>query len=159
MKVYRLSKTKYAGDLLGKGAEMAGGRWNSKGTAMLYTSQTRALCTAEIAVHAPLGIIPKDFSLIAIEIPEHSIVTISTEALQPDWKSFPHSGSTQAIGDKFVNDNEFLVLKVPSAVVQGEFNYLLNTKHPDFHQVKIVQTESFEFDKRLFKAAVKTFVE
>jgi len=155
MIVYRLCKTKYAGDLTGKGAEMAGGRWNSKGTAMLYTSQTRALCTTEIAVHAPLGIIPLDYSLIAIEIPEHSILTISIDSLQPDWKSFPHSSSTQATGDKFVTDNEFLVLKVPSAVVQGEFNFLLNTKHPDFHQVKIVQTETFEFDKRLFKSAVK----
>ena len=57
MIVYRLSKSKYSADLSGKGAEKAGGRWNSKGVAMVYTSASRALCTAEVAVHVPLGIV------------------------------------------------------------------------------------------------------
>ena len=64
MKVYRLSKAQFANDLSGKGAELAGGRLNSKGLPMLYTSSSRALCTAEIAVHTPLGIVPTDYVII-----------------------------------------------------------------------------------------------
>ncbi|MBE0637683.1 MAG: RES family NAD+ phosphorylase [Bacteroidales bacterium] len=152
MIVYRLSKSKHAGDLSGKGAEMAGGRWNRKGTAMLYTSQTRALCTAEMAVHTPLGIMPEDYALIIIEIPEDSMMIISYPDLPDEWKSFPHSGLTRQIGDHFVKKNEFLVLKVPSAVVQGEYNFLINTKHPGISRVKILQVEPFEFDRRLFRS-------
>ena len=78
MIVYRLSKKIYAHDLSGKGAELVGGRWNSKRNAMLYTGQSIALCVTEIAVHTPLGIIPKDYQLVHIEIPEDSIFELKT---------------------------------------------------------------------------------
>lgn len=70
MIVFRLSKSTYTADLSGKGAEMSGGRWNSKGTAMVYTSQSKALCTVEIAVHTPLGNLPLDYTLVTISIPD-----------------------------------------------------------------------------------------
>ncbi|WP_276495865.1 RES family NAD+ phosphorylase [Pontibacter litorisediminis] len=151
MIVYRLSRGPYRNDLSGRGAEIAGGRWNSKGTAILYTSESIALCTVEIAVHMPLGIVPKDYYLVRIEIPEAaSIKELSETDLPEDWKSFPHANSTQEIGDAFVQEAEHLVLKVPSATVQGNYNYLLNPRHPDFPQVKVVDSILFEFDKRLF---------
>lgn len=150
MIVYRLSKEKYKNDLSGKGAELAGGRWNSKGVAMLYTSESRALCLAEIAVHIPIGMLPKDYFLIEIEIPENSIFTISGKQLPSDWHSFPHSSATQDLGDKFIAQNEFLILKVPSAVVKGDFNYLINPRNSLVNEAKISRTESFQFDKRLF---------
>ncbi|OKL41572.1 RES family NAD+ phosphorylase [Pontibacter flavimaris] len=151
MIVYRLSRGPYRNDLSGRGAEIAGGRWNSKGTAILYTSESIALCTVEIAVHMPLGIIPKDYYLVRIEIPDTaSIKELSEADLPPDWKSFPHANSTQEIGDAFVQEAGQLVLKVPSATVQGNFNFLVNPRHADFHQVKVVETILFEFDKRLF---------
>jgi RES domain-containing protein len=55
------------------------------------------------------------------------------------------------IGDKFLKDSKFLVLKVPSATVQGEFNYLINPRHKNFDQIKILKIENFNFDERLFK--------
>lgn len=70
MRVYRICKAQYAHDLSGTGAERTGGRWNKRGTPMVYTSGSRALCVAEIAVHLPLGIIPKDFTVLTIEIPD-----------------------------------------------------------------------------------------
>ena len=151
MIVYRLSKKKFATDLSGRGAEKAGGRWNSKGLPMVYTSESRALCTTEIAVHSPLGNIPTDYYLTTIEIPAASILEIKQADLPKDWKAIPHSNSTQLIGDKFLSENKFLVLKVPSVVVQGDFNYLLNPEHKLFLKVKITKTELFEFDKRMFK--------
>jgi len=151
MIVFRLSKSRHSKDLSGKGAEKFGGRWNSKGVAVLYTSDSRALCTAEIAVHTPLGNLPIDYEITLIKIPENTIIPeLETSELPPDWKSIPHSHSTQEIGDRFVDADQFLVLKVPSAVVQGEFNYLINPAHDDFRSIKIEKTEPFAFDERLF---------
>jgi RES domain-containing protein len=152
MRTYRLAKQNYAVDLSGKGAELTGGRWNSKGISVIYTSQSRALCLAEIAVHVPVGIVPMNYYLTEIEIPDEiEFYSISEKNLPPYWNSFPHSQFTQEIGDGFIKTNQFLVLKVPSAVVQGDFNFLINPKHPDFGLIKVIQTEPFNFDKRLFK--------
>lgn len=139
-------------DLSGKGAELTGGRWNSKGLAMLYTSQSRALCTTEIAVHSPLGNIPTDYWINSIEFPDSAgIFDVELTSLSRDWKTFPHPHSTQAIGDLFIREGKYLVMKAPSAVVQGDFNFLLNPIHTLFSQVRIIESEPFEFDERLFK--------
>jgi RES domain-containing protein len=151
MIVYRLSKAIYASDLSGKGAELAGGRWNSKGTAMVYTGESRALCTAEIAVHTPLGNLPIDYCMVSIEIPEHvRICELSGSELPSDWRLFPHPHTTQETGDIFIRENTCAVLRVPSVVVQGEYNYLLNPSHPDFHAIKVIAVLPFSFDERLF---------
>ena len=151
MIVFRLSKSKFANDLSGKGAEKSGGRWNSKGTALVYTSESRALCTTEIAVHTPLGNLPLDYMLISIEIPDNvHIQEIISLDLPENWKSFPNLHSTQAIGDRFVAEGIFSVLKVPSAVVQDEFNYLINPAHTLSSSIKIKVIEPFNFDERLF---------
>jgi len=150
MIVYRLSKSKYSHDLSGKGAERSGGRWNSKGAAMVYTSESRALCTTEIAVHTPLGNIPADYQIISIEIPDELIGVVEPDNLPLSWNSIPHSRVTQDIGDTFISDNVHLVLKVPSAVVKGDHNYLINPNHKDVNKVKILEVEGFNFDKRLF---------
>lgn len=152
MIVYRLSKEKYSNDLSGAGAELSGGRWNHKGTRILYTSDSRALCTAEIAVHFPVGLIPKDYHLITIEIPDQiKIQELDIRLLSDSWRDFPYSGVTQEIGEEFILKGENLVLKVPSAVVQGDFNYLINPNHKDLKEIKIIGAEPFSFDKRLFK--------
>jgi len=151
MIVFRLSKSAFSNDLSGKGAELSGGRWNSKGVAMIYTSHSRALCATEIAVHSGLGLLPRGYQLISIEIPDD----IEMQAIEPGqlpvkWKSFPHSHSTQQLGNQFVSAKQFLVLKVPSAVIQGDFNYLINPHHPQIEKIKIVAIEDFNFDERLF---------
>jgi RES domain-containing protein len=151
MIVFRLSKSKFASDLSGKGAEKSGGRWNSKGTAMVYTSASRALCTTEIAVHTPLGNLPLDYKLISIEIPDEiAIQEFAQKDLPNNWKSIPHSHTTQLWGDKFIADSLYLVLKAPSAVVQDEFNFLINPNHAESHKIIIKTIEPFNFDERLF---------
>jgi len=151
MIVFRLARSKYRNDLSGKGAEKTGGRWNSKGVALVYTSESRALCTTEIAVHTPLGILPKDFELITIEIPDSiKFLELKPIDLPADWKSILHSGTTQELGDGFVKENKYAVLKVPSAVVQGDFNYLINPRHVNAKKIKIIKVERFAFDDRMF---------
>jgi RES domain-containing protein len=152
MIVYRLSKAKFAADLTGQGARLAGGRWNSQGVALLYTSESRALCAVEIAVHTSLSLLPSDYYLTTIMIPDSAPVSVINPAKIPHgWQSFPFPSFTRIIGDQFVKQNRYLVLKVPSAVVQGDFNYLINPSHTLMDQVKIIQTERFEFDERLFR--------
>jgi RES domain-containing protein len=152
MIIFRLCKSIYSGDLSGKGAEKFGGRWNNKGTSIIYACESRALCTTEIAVHTPLGNIPTEYELITLEVPDSvGITELDRNDLPSDWKLFPYSHSTQLIGDRFISDNKYLVLKVPSAVVQGEFNFLINPGHRDIKLLKIVSIEPFGFDGRLFK--------
>ena len=141
MIVYRLCLEKYKNDLSGKGAEIAGGRWNSKGVALLYTGDNRALCTAEIAVHTPLGITPQDYYLIILDVPNVIMEVIELKELPKNWQTFIFQPSTRKFGDNFAKRNESLLLKVPSAVVQGEFNYLINPKHKYFKKMKILETK------------------
>ncbi len=150
MIVFRLCRARHARDLSGKGAELAGGRWNSRGVGLLYTAESRALCTAELAVHLPLGNLPEGYQMVAIEAPQHSVGNIERADLPADWDSFPYAPFTQQIGDEFVRSGSLLVLRVPSAVVQGEYNCLINPKHADFGEVKILDVESYCFDRRLF---------
>jgi len=152
MIVFRLAKSRYAMDLSGHGAELSGGRWNYKGTRMLYTSDSRALCTTEIAVHVPMGIIPEDYKLVTIEIPdEMKFDTVHINKLPRGWNRFPYAHQTRKIGEAFIKKGMFLMLKVPSAVVQGDYNYLINPGHPEFKRIKIVRTEDFHFDSRFFR--------
>jgi len=150
MKVYRLSKANYAHDLSGAGAEKFGGRWNTQGVPMLYTSQSRALSTAEIAVHTPMGILPEEYVLVTLEIPGHSIFTLPLVDLPRDWKAIPPSLSTRSLGDQFIKGKKYLTMKVPSIVVPGEYNFVINPRHERMNEIKIISVEPFEFDTRLF---------
>jgi RES domain-containing protein len=151
MIVFRLCKSAWKHDLTGRGAELTGGRWNSKGTPLIYTSSSRALCMAEVAVHLSLSILPDDYSLVEISIPDTiSFAEKELKKLPAGWRSFPYDHQTQIMGDHFVQQSRYLVLKVPSAVVQGDFNYLINPRHPEINRIRIVSTERFAFDPRLF---------
>jgi RES domain-containing protein len=151
MIVYRLSKQIYIDDLSGMGSERTGGRWNSKGIPVLYTSASRALAVVEIAVHVPFGIIPINYYMASILIPVESITTVNIIELPENWNKNPFIKFTQNIGDEFIKSNEHLVLQVPSATVVGDHNYLINPRHPYFKKVQVKSTWPFEFDIRLFK--------
>lgn len=150
MIVFRLSRSVYANDLSGRGAEIAGGRWNNKGIPLIYTAQNISLCMAEVAVHLPLGILPKDYTLISIEIPDDDFEVVSLSDFKVESIRDLYYETTQKIGNEFVKNSAKMMLKVPSVVVQGEFNILINPRHSDIHKVKIIKTETFEFDRRLF---------
>lgn len=152
MRVFRICREKYGTDLSGTGARIAGGRWNSKGVPIVYSSGTRALAALEVAVHLPLGLNPVGYVIATIDISEISkIQTFDPEMLPANWSQIPPSQSTQVIGDSFYFEQECLLLKVPSAIIPGEFNFLLNPSFPAFqHNVQVLSVDSFSFDKRLF---------
>ena len=151
MEIYRLFREKYGNPLSGKGAAIKGGRWNSKGFELVYTAANRCLSMAEVAVHFSLGTMPDGYSMAVLYLPEDiSMQIVNREALPPFWNHFPHVKSTQVIGDRFITENKFCVLKVPSVVVQNEYNLLLNPAHREFQRIKVIHTAPFKFDKRLF---------
>lgn len=152
MLVYRLSRAMFAQPLSGKGAAIKGARWNSAGVEMIYAAENRSLAMAEVAVHFTFATCPSDYVLITIEIPDElQITTIAESKLPPNWKSFPHPPSTQIVGDNFINDGEYALLKIPSVITHGDYNILINPKHKDFQKIKIVSIEPFPFDERLLK--------
>ena len=152
MIVFRLILERYGSALSGKGAKIAGGRWNSAGIEMIYTSESRSLSTAEVAVNLDMGKLPSGYEMVSIFIPDDIAITmIPAENLPENWKKFPFYNFTQDIGDQFILQNLYAVMKVPSAVVKGDFNYLINPRHPDFERIEIVKKEPYEFDERFYK--------
>lgn len=151
MILYRLCKSKYSHDLTGSGAEKTGGRWNSKGIPVIYTCESRALCVTEIAVHTPLGLLPKDYEIVSLDIPDEiSVFKIREHDLPAGWRYYPHPSAARSLGDGLFKNNKFLIIKAPSVVVPGDFNFLINPRHQDSFLVKITSVGPFEFEKRLF---------
>ena len=152
MEVYRLARKQFAGELSGEGSALYGARWNSVGIELVYTARNRALAMAEIVVHLTLATLPQDFLMMTISIPDDiNMKIIREEDLPIGWNDFPYRTSSQAVGDEFARSNKTCLLQVPSAVVLGEHNILINPKHKDFSRIKIVETVDFPFDKRIFK--------
>ncbi len=150
MEVFRLARQKYSKSLSGKGAALSGNRWNSKGVEMIYTAQSRALAMAEVLVHLPLHQLPSDYKMMCIEIPDSlDIKALKSEQLPKLWNALPHHMSSQKIGDDFIMQNQFIALKVPSAVVYGDFNFLINPYHADFNSISIKYVDDFPIDQRL----------
>ena len=149
MIVYRLTTTMYKEDLSGNGAKLFGGRWNTAGLPVLYTTENISLAVLEILVRADKYTIPSTYQLLKITLPDRSLPSIIQHSqLKTNWED--DIGYTQWIGNEFLKMTESLVLKVPSAIVPEENNFLLNPKHADFKKVKITDTSGFQFDKRLF---------
>lgn len=149
MTVYRICNPLYSEDLSGTGAKIFGGRWNSKGVAMFYASEHISLSVLEMIFHNSLTDFALDLNLLHITITDSiSIKEVKNNKLKTDWiNDFEY---TQFMGDQFIKAGTHAVLKVPSAVVKEEHNFIMNPLHPDFKKIKITQTISFSTDKRLF---------
>lgn len=150
MLVYRLCRKLYAQPLNGIGAAISGARWNSQGTEIIYTAENRSLAMAEVAVHLSIATLPKDMMMLSISLPPGCpILKINPKELPGFWNCYPETSVLHHYGDDLVRSGKHFVLKVPSAVTQGDFNFLINPHHQLFEEVKIVKMEKFPFDKRL----------
>ena len=152
MQVFRIAKTRNIKDLTGTGARIYGGRWNHKGISVIYTSENRSLATVEYLVHVPLSMIPVNLAVVCIEIPNRIIPKqFSLTELPSNWRDFPAPPELADLGTHWVLANESLLLRVPSAVVENEFNILINPMHPDIQYLTISHVEEYAFDERLLK--------
>ena len=152
MRVYRIERKKYLSNTLeGTGAAKTDGyRWNSLNTYLVYTAESRALATLEVSVHLDINEdLPYDRYYVEIDIPDTlKILEFELSDLPKNWSSKPPISLTQFIGDEFVNLNEYAVLKVPSAIVPPENNFLINPRHKDASKIKVVSKQLMTFDDR-----------
>jgi len=119
---------------------------------MIYAASTRALACLENIVHRRSIGADSRFEVTLIEIPDDlKIKKIDKEKLPADWQKYINYTSCQAIGDDWLKENKTAVLRVPSAVITEEYNYLLNPQHPDLSRIKAHAAERFTFDERLLK--------
>lgn len=149
MRVWRLCKQKHAA-FDGEGARLAGGRWNRRGTPMIYTSESLSLAALEILVHGDPALLPPDLVAIPADIPDSiRIEPLDDDSLPRDWRRTPAPDSLAKIGSAWAASARTPVLSVPSAVVPRERNYLLNPEHPDFVKIRKGDPQPFSLDPRL----------
>lgn len=149
MEVFRICHEKYANHLTSSGSA---NRWNFQGQNVIYTGSSRSLSTLELVVHRN-AIVPTflyKVMVISIADEDRLIKLIRLSELPLDWRSLNAYSKLQRMGSEWYNHQEALILKVPSAVISQEYNYIINTEHPDFSsKVQLVRTEDYFWDNRL----------
>ena len=147
---YRLVKQRHAGSAFdGEGARLYGGRWNSPGMALVYTSESLALCCLEIFVHLPSYKTLQDYVYFPVSF-DSSLVTNVT--VTKGWDERPVSASSQALGNRWIREGRSPILRVPSVIIPEGSNYLLNVAHPRFSDIRIGEPAPMTFDPRLQKS-------
>jgi RES domain-containing protein len=152
IRAFRLCKTRHVTSAFtGEGARLNGGRWNSRGKAVVYTSSSLSLATLEVLVHLEdPEVFGKLFSWVSLEFPPDLVETLEPGGLPTGWNDDESSRNTRAIGDAWLSSIRSATLAVPSVVTPGEWNYLLNPAHPDFPKILIGAPQAFRPDPRLF---------
>lgn len=148
MKVFRIAREEYIKDLNGTGAKLFGGRWNPKGIAILYTSENKSLSALEVLVHFNRNTIPDDLRILTLQIPSNEILDFDKKKFNNILSSEDSNYKFQVEGRKWIESNNSLSLKVPSVLIPGEYNILINPSHTSFNLLEIVEIEKFRFDER-----------
>ncbi len=147
MTVWRLAKARYAA-LDGEGARLHGGRWNSPGNAVVYTSSTLSLAVLELLVHTDSDILPVDLIALEIGIPDGAQPE-QLGRLPSEWRRIPAPDACPELGDEWIESGRGLILAVPSVVVPMELNYLINPSHESMRDVRVIARHEFALDPRL----------
>jgi RES domain-containing protein len=151
---WRIVKAKRgASAFSGYGARQSGGRWNSPGVPMVYTAGSASLAMLEMLVHIQSRDLLKHYVLFELSFDEKLVETIEVSKLPKAWRKSPPGIGSRRIGDEWVEKGRSVVLRVPSAVVPTEWNYLFNPVHPGFENVVIGPKTRVQFDPRLIKPA------
>jgi RES domain-containing protein len=148
MLVYRITKKQYA-NLDGIGGMLVAGRWHDKGYRVVYFSESRSLALLEYLVHFDdYHLLPSDLVIMTLKMPSSThIIAVDPMELAADWKESVNV--TRAIGTKFLKNNEAPVLSVPTAIVPGEYNFVVNPLNQESTAFKIIKTEPFLLDSRI----------
>lgn len=147
MVVYRITLAKWAESLTGSGYPA---RWNSKGYHVIYCAGSRALACLENLVHRSGEGLNAGFKIASFHIPDSvSVKEILLNDLPPGWHTVGGYPVCREIGKKWVEEQHSCTLKVPSSIIQDEWNLLINPSHPEFGQISIKSVCDFSFDTRL----------
>jgi RES domain-containing protein len=147
---WRITKEVHARSAFsGEGARLYGGRWNSRGIALIYTAQSQSLAVLEMLVHLDSPELLKHFVLFEVTIPSSVVEVLDVAKLPQHWKENPIPDEMQSVGDDWVRSRRSAVLRVPSTLVPAECNFLLNPAHPEFRKLHMGKAVPFAFDARL----------
>ena len=135
----------------GEGARLHGGRWNSPGVKMVYTSDSPSLATLELLIQLGNPTVLPSFVLISTTFEESLVARIVPAVLPSTWRSYPAPPELQVLGDNWIRSQSSVILEVPSAVIVHQKNYLINPEHHDFSALSKSPPQPFEFDLRLLK--------
>jgi RES domain-containing protein len=147
---WRIFKPKFAAvAFTGEGARRYAGRWNCKGTAVVYVADSLALAALEMLVHLQARQVLACYLVAPVRFAESLVRDLDRRRLPADWRSDPAPAALQALGDRWVDERRSAVLRVPSAVIETENNYLLNPAHRDFAKIRVGAARPCRFDVRL----------
>lgn len=144
-----------ADDLSGAGAQASGGRWNRKGTAVVYASGSAALACLETLVHLGASPLPLNRYLVRIEIPDEVFARrMVLDELAPaprrvGWDAEPAGKVSLDLGSAWAAGAGAAVLEVPSVILPEEANFLINPHHPDTATIRAAKLRRFDYDRRL----------
>lgn len=151
MRVHRLVKAPHAATPLdGEGARRFGGRWNPRGMPVAYCASTLSLAVLELLVHEDVNDLPDDLVAVEVTIPDDFPARRFLAADLPgDWRQDDGREVLRALGARWFRDRAEPLLIVPSVVVPGEANILVNSLHPDAARIVVSAREPFRLDRRL----------
>lgn len=161
IRLFRIQTDAHRDTILdGVGAQLRGGRWNAKGTPMLYTATTPELCFLEYMVHlegTSLADLPP-LILCEIQAPANSITYLTAEQLPLGWDN-PQAtppGLAQFARQQF-SQHQTLCLAVPSAVVplSPSWNVLLDPLHRLRTTCAVISIQPYPIDPRLPTATTR----
>lgn len=144
MEIWRISN--YA-DLAGIGGLRAAGRWHSRGRPIVYLADHESSALLEILVHTDRDLIPANYQLLRVVVPDDIVVEAIGAALPPDWRE--QKLTSREIGDRWLDRAASALLRVPSAISATGNNYLLNPEHPDSGRIAVAEVIKASFDSRL----------
>ena len=149
MEVFRISREEYSTSLSSSGSA---NRWNLKGQNVLYAGATRSLSSLELIVHKGSVKPALRYKVMVISFADEDQLTqqVQIKDLPISWRSIAAYANLQKIGSDWYTNQASLILKIPSAVIPVEYNYMINTEHPAFlSKIKLVRTEEYFWDSRL----------
>lgn len=149
MIVYRITTEKYSKELSASGAA---NRWNFESQFVIYSAESRSLASLELVVHRAMIRPNLNYKVLVIEVDvvKSQIATINNKQLPHNWRTLAAYNKLQSIGSEWYTKEKKLLLRIPSAIIPQEHNYIINTRHELFHnRVNLLKVENFFSDKRL----------
>jgi RES domain-containing protein len=136
----------------GSGGLSAAGRWHTAGRRIVYCAPNPATALLEVLVHAKVDIedVPVGYRYLEIETPDSlAIEDVDMGALGRAWQT--DLEATRRAGDEWLRAGRTALLQVPSVIVPATWNVLMNPRHPESAQARIVRVNSYGIDARLLR--------
>jgi RES domain-containing protein len=152
IRAWRIVKGKHAATAFtGEGARLTGSRWTSPGVAVVHLADSVPLAILEMLVHLESEEPVKRYVLYEASFDGSLVTAADLSTLPRNWRASNPPEALRRIGDAWQQERRSAVLRVPSAVVPSEWNYLLNPAHPDFAGITIGPAQLVRFDRRLIR--------